>query len=84
MYEHYDSVGGLKARLVLKNMLHVDGSSIHLLMHHLDTLILLLLLFLLVRGSSRFEEIRKVATADSHALCMQRELRCGSATAAHY
>jgi hypothetical protein len=37
-------------------------------MHHLDTLILLLLLFLLVRGSSRFEEIREVATADSHAL----------------
>jgi hypothetical protein len=50
-------------------MLHVDGSSIHLFMHHLDTLILrLLLLLLLVRGSSRFEEIRKVATADSHAL----------------
>jgi hypothetical protein len=69
LYEHYDSLRGLRARLVFKNMLHVDGSSIHLFMHHLDTLILrLLLLLLLVRGSSRFKEIRKVATADSHAL----------------
>ena len=71
LYEHYDSLRDLRARLVFKNMLHVDGSSIHLFMHHLDTLILrllLLLLLLLVRGSSRFEEIRKVATADSHAL----------------
>lgn len=69
LYEHYDSSGSLRARLVFENMLHVDGSSIHLFMHHLDTLILrLLLLLLLVRGSSRFEEIRKVATADSHAL----------------
>jgi hypothetical protein len=68
LYERYDSLRGLRARFVFKNMLHVDGSSIHSFMHHLDTLILLLLLFLLVRGSSRFEEIREVATADSHAL----------------